>query len=75
MATERMIPLLPCGSIKEMLDFYTDLGFTVTYQQKAPNVYEAMHAALMELPLGDEERHVLRMELEEMTRLFDDPAA
>lgn len=49
MATERMIPLLPCGSIKEMLDFYTDLGFTLTYQQKAPNVYAAVQRGGIEL--------------------------
>ena len=49
MATERMIPLRPCGSIKEMLDFYTDLGFTVTYQQKAPNVYAAVQRGGVEL--------------------------
>jgi catechol 2,3-dioxygenase-like lactoylglutathione lyase family enzyme len=49
MATERMIPLLPCGRIKEMLDFYTDLGFTITYQQKAPNVYAAVQRGGIEL--------------------------
>ena len=49
MATERTIPLLPCGSIKEMLEFYTDLGFTVTYQQKAPNVYAAVQREGIEL--------------------------
>lgn len=49
MATERMIPLLPCGSIKETLDFYTDLGFTITYQQKAPNVYAAVQRGGIEL--------------------------
>src|SRR5690606_38733200 len=49
MATERMIPLLPCGSIREMLGFYMDLGFTVTYQQKAPNVYAAVRRGEIEL--------------------------
>lgn len=49
MATERMIPLLPCGSIREILDFYTDLGFTITYQQKAPNVYAAVQRGGIEL--------------------------
>lgn len=49
MATERMIPLLPCGSIKDMLDFYTALGFTVTYQQKMPNIYAAVQRGGIEL--------------------------
>lgn len=49
MATERMIPLLPCASIREMLEFYVDLGFTITYQQKAPNVYAAVQRGGIEL--------------------------
>ncbi|MBN6034781.1 VOC family protein [Amycolatopsis sp. 195334CR] len=37
-----MIPLLPCTSINETLDFYGSLGFEVTYRQQAPNVYAAL---------------------------------
>ncbi|AXB45392.1 VOC family protein [Amycolatopsis albispora] len=36
---EKTIPLLPCVSITETLDFYCSLGFEITYRQKAPNVY------------------------------------
>ncbi|UJW34953.1 VOC family protein [Saccharothrix sp. AJ9571] len=39
---EKTIPLLPCVSIAETLDFYRPLGFEVTYQQKAPIVYAAI---------------------------------
>ena len=39
MANEMMIPALPCASIDETLDFYTALGFTITYQQTRPNNY------------------------------------
>jgi hypothetical protein len=33
------IPLLPCVSIKETLEFYQAIGSEITYQQKAPNNY------------------------------------
>jgi catechol 2,3-dioxygenase-like lactoylglutathione lyase family enzyme len=39
MANATMIPALPCASINETLDFYTALGFRVTYQQTRPNTY------------------------------------
>jgi len=39
---ERTIPLLPCGSIDEVEDFYQSLGFTRTYRQVRPNPYVAM---------------------------------
>ena len=32
-----VVPLLPCASIDDMLDFYTALGFTKTYRQTRPN--------------------------------------
>lgn len=37
--TESTIPILPCRSIDETLDFYRALGFGVTYRQKRPNTY------------------------------------
>jgi catechol 2,3-dioxygenase-like lactoylglutathione lyase family enzyme len=49
MSNETVIPLLPCRSIEEMLTFYTQLGFTVTYRQKAPNVYAAVRWSRVEL--------------------------
>ncbi|WP_280318184.1 VOC family protein [Nocardia wallacei] len=36
MANEITIPLLPCRSIDEIVDFYTMLGFTQTYYQARP---------------------------------------
>ncbi|WP_174188436.1 VOC family protein [Nocardia barduliensis] len=37
MAHEITVPLLPCGSIDEIVEFYTMLGFTRTYYQLRPN--------------------------------------
>lgn len=37
-----MVPLLPCRAIDPVLDFYTALGFEITYKQKVPNVYAAV---------------------------------
>ncbi|MEU7644749.1 bleomycin resistance protein [Streptomyces huasconensis] len=37
--TEKAIPMLPCQSLQPVLDFYTALGFEVTFQQKSPNPY------------------------------------
>jgi hypothetical protein len=33
---ETTIPLFPCVSLDEMLDFYQTLGFEVAFQQKEP---------------------------------------
>jgi len=37
MTTESTVPLLPCRSLDESLDFYGLLGFEVTFRQKRPN--------------------------------------
>ncbi|HEX6683428.1 MAG TPA: hypothetical protein VF062_11560 [Candidatus Limnocylindrales bacterium] len=37
MANEITVPLLPCRSIDEIVEFYTMLGFTRTYYQVRPN--------------------------------------
>lgn len=42
MANERTIPLLPCRSIDEIVEFYTMLGFTKTYRQTIPNPYVSL---------------------------------
>jgi catechol 2,3-dioxygenase-like lactoylglutathione lyase family enzyme len=39
MAAEITIPILPCRSINETLEFYVALGFEITYQQEKPNTY------------------------------------
>ncbi|GHH39657.1 bleomycin resistance protein [Streptomyces candidus] len=36
---EKTIPILPCPHIQPVVDFYTVLGFTTTYQQNSPNPY------------------------------------
>ncbi|HZJ09174.1 MAG TPA: hypothetical protein VFD39_05725, partial [Trueperaceae bacterium] len=35
----KTIPALPCISLDETLEFFTAIGFAVTYHQKAPNPY------------------------------------
>lgn len=37
-----MIPILPCRSLNDMFEFYTALGFEITYRQEKPNVYGAV---------------------------------
>jgi catechol 2,3-dioxygenase-like lactoylglutathione lyase family enzyme len=39
---ETAIPLFPCVSLDETLDFYQTLGFEVTFQQKEPYPYGAV---------------------------------
>ena len=46
---DRMIPILPCRSIDDQLDFYESLGFEVTYRQKAPNVFASVQRGAIEL--------------------------
>ncbi len=42
MANEITVPLLPCRSIDEMVEFYTMLGFSQTYYQRQPKPYVAL---------------------------------
>jgi hypothetical protein len=42
MANEITVPLLPCRSIDEIVEFYATLGFTQTYYQVLPNPYVAL---------------------------------
>ena len=37
-----MVPMLPCGDIDEMAEFWTALGLAVTYRQVRPNPYLAL---------------------------------
>ena len=46
---DRMIPILPCASIDDQLEFYESLEFEVTYRQKAPNVFAAVQRGAIEL--------------------------
>ncbi|GGO68455.1 VOC family protein [Nonomuraea cavernae] len=42
MANEITVPLLPCRSIDEIVEFYTMLGFVRTYYQLRPNPYVSL---------------------------------
>ncbi|WP_328500015.1 VOC family protein [Streptomyces sp. NBC_00457] len=47
--TEKTIPILPCRTLQPVLDFYTALGFEVTFQQKSPNPYAVVERGGIEL--------------------------
>mgnify|MGYP001427409450 CR=1 FL=1 len=38
----KVIPMLPCADIDEIAEFFTALGFTVTYRQTRPNPFVAL---------------------------------
>ncbi|MDT0610442.1 bleomycin resistance protein [Streptomyces lancefieldiae] len=46
---EKTIPILPCRTIQPVLDFYTALGFKVTFQQKSPNPYAVVERGGIQL--------------------------
>ncbi|NGO44112.1 bleomycin resistance protein [Streptomyces ureilyticus] len=46
---EKTIPILPCRTIQPVLDFYTALGFEVTFQQTSPNPYAVVERGGIEL--------------------------
>lgn len=46
---EKTIPILPCQTLQPVLDFYTALGFEVTFQQKSPNPYAVVDRGGIEL--------------------------
>jgi len=48
-AGEVTVPILPCGSIDEVGDFYRMLGFAVTYRQTRPNPYTVARREDIEL--------------------------
>jgi catechol 2,3-dioxygenase-like lactoylglutathione lyase family enzyme len=61
MSNEITIPILPCVSINDTLEFYVALGFEITYQQTRPNPYACVRRGGIEL-------HFFTM------RNYDDPA-
>ncbi|MFF2774687.1 bleomycin resistance protein [Streptomyces sp. NPDC058052] len=54
---ERTIPILPCPTLQPVLDFYTALGFEVTFQQKSPNPYAAVARGSLELQFFGVKHH------------------
>ena len=49
MAGEITIPILPCRSINETLEFYVAMGFEITYQQARPNTYACVKYEAIDL--------------------------
>ncbi|MFG3119571.1 bleomycin resistance protein [Streptomyces sp. NPDC048197] len=47
--SEKTIPMLPCRTIQPVLDFYTTLGFEVTFQHKSPNPYAVIQRGGIQL--------------------------
>lgn len=47
--TEKTIPLLPCHAVEPIVEFYTALGFEVTFQQKSPYQYVVVERGPVEL--------------------------
>lgn len=46
---EKTIPILPCQNLQPVLDFYTALGFEVTFQQNSPNPYAVVERGGIQL--------------------------
>ncbi|MEV3874020.1 VOC family protein [Streptomyces sp. NPDC049906] len=47
--TETTTPILPCRTLPPVLDFYTALGFEVTFHQRSPNPYAVVRRGGIEL--------------------------
>ncbi|MFF8617653.1 bleomycin resistance protein [Streptomyces sp. NPDC015350] len=47
--SEKMIPILPCRTLRPVLDFYAALGFETTFQQRSPNPYAVVRRGGIEL--------------------------
>ncbi|WP_432584783.1 VOC family protein [Streptomyces sp. HD1123-B1] len=54
---EKTIPILPCRTLQPVVDFYTALGFEVTYQQKSPNPYAVVMRGDIELQFFGMKHH------------------
>lgn len=46
--SEKTIPILPCRTLPPVLDFYTALGFEVTFQQRSPNPFAVVRRGAVE---------------------------
>ncbi|WP_331773485.1 VOC family protein (plasmid) [Embleya sp. NBC_00888] len=46
---ENTVPILPCRTIRPIVDFYAALGFETTYLQKSPNPYAVVERGDIEL--------------------------
>ncbi|WP_418961102.1 bleomycin resistance protein [Streptomyces tritici] len=46
---ETTVPILPCRTLRPVLDFYVALGFDVTFQQTSPNPYAVVERGGIQL--------------------------
>lgn len=49
MTSEKIVPILPCRSVDDVVPFYEALGFEVTYRQARPNPYAALRRGDLDL--------------------------
>ncbi|MEV0191072.1 glyoxalase [Kitasatospora purpeofusca] len=57
-ANETTVPVLPCVSVDETLEFYQALGFEVTYKQTRPYVYLALEWSGFALHFGTPPKNI-----------------
>ena len=46
---EKTVPILPCRTLRPVLDFYAALGFEATFQQKSPHPYAVVERGGIQL--------------------------
>ncbi|AIR98508.1 bleomycin resistance protein [Streptomyces glaucescens] len=54
---ETTIPILPCRTLRPVLDFYAALGFEVTFEQRSPNPYAVVRRGGIQLHFFGMKRH------------------
>jgi hypothetical protein len=47
--TEKIVPILPCRTLDDVVPFYEALGFEITYRQARPNPYVAFRRGGLDL--------------------------
>ncbi|WBB59472.1 glyoxalase [Streptomyces sp. WMMC500] len=57
-ANETTVPVLPCVSVAETLEFYQALGFEVTYKQTRPYLYLALEWSGVALHFGTPPKNI-----------------
>ncbi|MGW8329377.1 glyoxalase [Streptomyces sp. NPDC055897] len=57
-ANETTVPVMPCVSIEETLEFYQALGFEVTYQQARPYIYLVLEWSGFALHFGTPPKNI-----------------
>jgi hypothetical protein len=77
MANEVVVPILPCRSLKTILEFYKALGFHTKYEQHAPYVYGSVGLEQIQLDFigsktlveNQESSHICLIVVEDATEL------